>query len=291
MTKDDIKFVIISPVRDEGKYIEFTLKSVIGQTVKPIEWVIADDGSADNTATIIEGYAKNHPWIRILHRQNRGFRRAGGGVIEAFEEGYQFLRSTDWDFVVKLDGDLTLEKNYFERCFDHFVRNPKLGIGGGVIYNLIDGRLEREKHPLFHVRGATKIYKRDCWTAINGLIKAPGWDTLDEVKANMLGWETRSFSDIGVIHHRITGFEDGMWRNMVKNGRANYIAGYHPMFMLMKCLKRIVEKPYLVGSLGLLYGFISGYLKHIPPVNDKALIQYIRRQQLNRLFFKNSIWK
>ena len=38
------------------------------------------------------------------------------------------------------------------------------------------------------MRGATKIYKRDCWEAIGGLWVAPGWDTIDEVKANMLGW-------------------------------------------------------------------------------------------------------
>ncbi len=291
MDNDKIKYIIISPVRDEGKYIEFTLKSVIGQTVKPVEWIIVDDGSTDDTGEIIEEYSKKHPWIKIVHRQNRGFRKAGGGVIEAFEDGYTCLHTRDWDFIVKLDGDLTLKKDYFEKCFQQFMAHPKLGIGGGIISDVINGRLELAKHPQFHVRGATKIYKRDCWNAIGGLIKAPGWDTLDEVKANMLGWETRSFSDIRIIHHRSTGAADGMWRNLVKNGRANYISGYHPLFMLLKSIKRIFEKPYLVGSVGLLYGFMSGYAKRISQVDDKALIDYIRQQQMNRLLFKESIWK
>ncbi len=291
MDNDKIKYVIISPVRDEGKYIEFTLKSVIGQTVKPVEWVIVDDGSTDDTGKIIAGYANNHPWIRVVHRQNRGFRKAGGGVIEAFDDGYTCLHAVDWDFIVKLDGDLTLEEDYFKKCFEHFKANPKLGIGGGVIHNIINGYLKRETHPQFHVRGATKIYTHDCWNAIGGLIKAPGWDTLDEVKANMLGWETQSFFDIPVVHQRSTGSADGLWKNLVKNGRANYIAGYHPLFMLLKSIKRIIEKPYLVGSIGLLYGFLSGYIKGIAQVDDKALIDYIRQQQMNRLLFKESIWK
>ena len=291
MTEDHIKYVIITPVRDEGKYIKFTLNSVIAQTVKPIEWVIVDDGSTDNTGEIIDEYGKQYPWIRVIHRQNRGYRKAGGGVIEAFEDGYVFLNTTDWDFIVKLDGDLTFDQDYFERCLDQFKQNPKLGICGGAIYNIINGRLELEKSPQFHVRGATKIYERDCWIALGGLIKAPGWDTLDEVKANMLGWQTKSYDDLKIIHHRHTGAADGTWRNFVKNGRANYISGYHPLFMFTKSIKRIIEKPYLIGSLGLLYGFISGYLKNISQVDDKALINYVRRQQINRLLFKESIWK
>jgi glycosyltransferase involved in cell wall biosynthesis len=291
MSVNDVKYVIISPVRDEEKFIEFTLRSVIAQTIRPIEWVIIDDGSTDNTAGLVQKYAKEHQWIRLLQRGNRGYRKAGDGVIEAFNHGYDFLRSMGWDYLVKLDGDLTFDTQYFEKCFEHFIRDEKLGVGGGVIFNIKNGRLARENHPQFHVRGATKIYRRACWTAIGGLLKAPGWDTLDEVKANMLGWQTRSFTDLRIIHHRSTGSADGMWKNLVKNGRANYIAGYHPLFMLLKGVKRLFEKPYLVGSLGLLYGFMSGYTKRISQVDDDKLIRYIRKQQMNRLMFRESIWK
>jgi len=141
--------------------------------------------------------------------------KAGGGVMEAFYDGYDALTCDDWDFIVKLDGDLSFEDDYFQKCFDHFRNNDKLGIGGGMIYHVINGSMQLEENPLFHVRGATKIYKRKCWYEIDGLIKAPGWDTLDEVKANMLGWDTQSFSDLKIIHHRYTGDADGQWRNAV----------------------------------------------------------------------------
>jgi biofilm PGA synthesis N-glycosyltransferase PgaC len=285
------KYIIITPVRDEQAYIEQTIQSMIKQTLLPIEWIIVNDGSSDKTGEIINKYSELYSWIHAVHRNNRGFRKAGGGVIEAFYDGYCSLKSDNWDYIVKLDGDLSFDNEYFENCFSAFKSNSNLGIAGGMIYNLIKGNLVLEKPPLFHVRGATKIYKKACWDAIGGLINAPGWDTLDEVKANMLGWKTQSLEDLKVVHHRFTGQADGSWQDAVKNGTANYISGYHPIFMLAKCIKRIFERPYFIRSLGLYYGFISGYCKGIPQVDDKNLITYLRQQQMKKLLFMNSIWK
>jgi biofilm PGA synthesis N-glycosyltransferase PgaC len=290
MPADIGKFVIVTPVRDEQEYIEKTINSVISQTLQPLQWIIVNDGSTDDTGIIIDNYAKAYPWIKAVHRSNRGARVAGGGVIEAFYDGYGAINESGWEFIVKLDGDLSFGPSYFKDCFEEFHKDLQLGVGGGAIYHDINSSLELEKNPLFHVRGATKIYKRACWEAIGGLIKAPGWDTIDEVKANMLGWKTRSFNHLQVIHHRFTGAADGTWRNAVKNGKANYISGYHPLFMLAKCMKRIFEKPYLIQALGLFYGFMSGYLNKISQINDKELINYIRQQQLRKLTFRTSIW-
>jgi poly-beta-1,6-N-acetyl-D-glucosamine synthase len=172
------------------------------------------------------------------------------------------------------------------------VSDPKLGIGGGMISHEVEGRLvcESPGDPAFHVRGATKIYRRACWEAIGGLMRSPGWDTIDELKANMLGWTTLTFRDIPLQHHRFTGTEDGAWKNYVKFGLANYITGYHPLFMLAKCLKRSFNKPVLLGAAGLFWGFCRGYLKREQQVADPELIRYVRRQQLNRLIFKPSLW-
>lgn len=285
------RYIIITPVRNEEKYLEETIISVSNQTIIPTEWIIVNDGSTDKTGDIIDKFSTQFPWIKAVHRENRGFRKAGGGVIEAFYDGYNEIEAVNYDYIIKLDGDLTFCSDYFERSFEKFKENPKLGVGGGDIHHLINGQLILEKNPKFHVRGATKIYKKDCWDAIGGLIMAPGWDTLDEVKANMLGWRSYSFPDLKVIHHRYTGTADGSWKNLVKNGRANYISGYHPLFMLIKCANRIKQKPYFIAAIALFWGFVLGYLKREPQVNDKKLIQYLRNQQLKRLFNRSSIWK
>jgi glycosyltransferase involved in cell wall biosynthesis len=250
-----------------------------------------NDGSTDGTAAIIDEYAAQHPWIRAVHRLNRGFRKAGGGVVEAFNDGLRASTMDDWDFIVKMDGDLTFEPSYFESCLEKFHRNPRLGIGGGTICYVENGVKRLEANPDFHVRGATKIYRRACWEAIGGFWPAPGWDTMDEVKANMLGWGTRSFSELHLIHHRYTGTAEGIWDGMVKNGRANYICGYHPLFMLAKCLRRLPHKPYVIGSMALFYGFIISYLKKTPQVSDEKTINFLRRQQLGRLWGRQTIWR
>lgn len=291
MSSTPVKYVIISPVRDEEANLQRTIESVIGQSIRPWEWIIVDDGSTDETGAIADRYGRQYYWIRVCRRDNRGFRKAGGGVVDAFNDGYRILSSKDWDYIVKLDGDLSFNPEYFQSCFSAFELDKRLGITGGTIYNIIDGEACRENCPTFHVRGATKIYRRACWDAIGGFWPAPGWDTMDEVKAQMLGWSTCTLANLQVLHHRPTGKNDGTWGAGFKNGRANYICGYHPLFMFLKCVRRISAKPYLVQSASLFCGFISGYFLGIRQVDDPTTISYLRRQQLRRLMGRDTIWR
>jgi poly-beta-1,6-N-acetyl-D-glucosamine synthase len=288
---EPIRYAVISPVRDEAKHLEQTIKSMVEQTIRPVQLILVNDGSTDSTAAILNRWSALHDWITVVHRPDRGQRIAGSGVIEAFYEGLEQLKVENWQFLVKLDGDLSFESTYFERCFAEFAADPKLGVGGGVICHQLGGDLVVEPNPEFHVRGATKIYKADCWTAIGGVIRAPGWDTVDEVKANMLGWKTRSFPDLRLLHHRFTGAAAGAWKNSVKNGMGSYICGYHPLFMLLKCVVNIPTKPFVVGSVGLFCGFMKGYLSRPPQIDDKETVAYLRQQQIRRLTFRPSIWR
>ena len=168
---------------------------------------------------------------------------------------------------------------------------PSLGIGGGTIYHKAGKRLQLEKAPTFHVRGATKIYRRECWEKLGELWCGLGWDTLDEVKANHLGWKTQTFSDLQLIHHRVTGAVWGAWGNAVNDGEADYIVGYHPLFLCLKCARHIFNSPYVVRSLGIAYGFLRGIVRRSPRASDRELRAYLRVQQLRRLIGLSSIWK
>jgi poly-beta-1,6-N-acetyl-D-glucosamine synthase len=285
------RYVVITPARNEGENIEATIQSLAAQTNPPLEWIIINDGSTDNTLAIVNRYAAKYPWLRTFHLPDRGFREPGSGVIRAFNYGLARLVAQEWDFIVKLDGDLELPPDYFERCFREFEKDSRLAVGGGTICHDKNGVLRPDVDVKFHVRGATKIYRRAFWNEMGGLPPVVGWDTLDELKANMLGWTSRTFTNVKILHRRPTGAADGAWRNWVKNGRANYITGYHPLFMALKCAKRIPQRPYFLAALGLFCGFVSGYLKGEPQVDDRALIRYVRKQQLRRLFLQESLWK
>lgn len=287
-----LRYVVITPARDEQQYLPYTIECMECQTVLPQQWIIVDDGSRDATWQLISHAVRKHAWITGIRRRDRGFRHAGTGVVEAFYEGYRAIKDDNWHFLVKFDADLSFEPQYFEACFSEFSKNRKLGIGGGTICRKVDGVLEAESRidPSFHVRGATKIYRRECWFQIGGLIHAPGWDSADEIKANMLGWETATFVNLKLYHHRIAGGAYGQWSNYVKGGRANYIAGYHPLFMLAKVLRRMFVKPYGIGAAGLLAGYVDGYLRGVPRIPDKDLVRYLRKEQLNRLLGRPSLW-
>lgn len=110
-----MKYVIITPAHNEEKYIKYTLDSVTVQTIKPAQWIIVDDGSTDTTAEIVQNYVKKYPWIKLIKNNPiENARRGGTKVVQAFKFGYQALDEVDFDFIVKLDADLTLPPNYFE---------------------------------------------------------------------------------------------------------------------------------------------------------------------------------
>jgi len=284
-------YVVVTPVRDEETYLPRTIESMAAQTIPPREWIIVNDGSKDATGEIADEAAAKYRWIRVVHRDDRGYRKWGAGIIEAFYAGFDVLQCKDWDFMSKLDGDLSFEPNYFETAFAKFSENPKIGIGGGVLYHFSDGERILERHPVFHVRGGVKIYRRACWEVLGGLWIGPGSDLMDETKANMLGWITQSFTDIHMIHHRPTGDTYGRWGGSVKDGKIDYVTGYHPLFLLAKWARRSVRRPYVLGSLALAYGYFSARFQKIPQVDDPELIRYIRKQQLARLFGGETIWK
>jgi poly-beta-1,6-N-acetyl-D-glucosamine synthase len=295
----DIPFVVITPVRNEEQYLEKTLRSMVQQTMRPAQWIVVNDGSTDGTAEIIDRYCSLHSWITAVHLKDarrdevavRGMRACLAKEIQAFYKGLERLNVSEWEYLAKVDGDVGFESNYFEQCLLELEADATLGIGGGMIWNVVGDQIHPEPTPLSHVRGATKIYKRSCWDAIGGVIQGAAWDTLDEVKANMLGWKTRTFSHQKVIHYRFTGAANGSWRNAVKNGTWSFVAGYHPLYMIARCLRQLFRTPYLLGSVGLLVGYLRGYLGKIPKVPDHELITYLRKQQVRRLVLRSNIWE
>lgn len=287
------RYIVISPVRNEAEHLRRTIDSVTRQTHLPSRWIIVDDGSSDKTRHIAEEASRNYSWIAVVSRADRGARKSGVGVMEAFWDGFRLIENEPWDYLAKLDGDLEFEPSFFEIIFHAFEADPKLGISGGDIYDLDKGQkvIEEPSEPAFHVRGATKVYRRACWDAIGGLVCATGWDTLDEVKANMLGWHTARVAEAPALHLRPTGGADGGWRNGFKNGRGSYISGYHPLYMLAKCFRRSLAPPILVQAAGLFVGFFSGYFTGVQQIKDGALIRYLRAQQIRRLLGRTTIWR
>ena len=285
-------YVVVTPARDEEKNIAQLIDAMERQTLRPLEWILVNDGSKDRTGELLDTFAAKLPWVQVIHRVDRGRRLAGAGVVRAFYDGFAMLEGKDWEFVVKLDADLSLDPRYFERCLQEFSHDPRLGIAGGTvcIQEGTNTTVEARGDPPFHVRGATKIYRRECWEAIGGIMAETGWDTADEVIANMLGWRTRTLADISLLQLRPTGKAYGGWRDSVKNGKGSYICGYHPLFIGAGCARRLIQGRRPVSAAGLAYGYLAAHIllrgRRVPT----EMVRYLRREQINALLRRPSIY-
>lgn len=283
------KYVIVSPVRNEANYIEKVIQSVVNQSVTPTEYIIVNDGSTDRTPEIIKKYVSQHDWIRCYERPQRKH-MPGAGVIEAFYTGFGKIRDNRWEYVVKLDGDLSFEKDYFESLLKEFDANPKLGMASGVTYQPINGKLVIDKMPEDHVRGAAKMYRRACFDQIGGIPKVLGWDTIDELKAQYAGWETRSYKNLVLVHYKPIGVKQtNIVKRELKAGERHYYLGYHPVFTILRDFYRMTQDPLIIAGALNMVGFVSAYIFRKERI-DRPLIKLLRKKQIERLTFRRKIW-
>ena len=260
-----MSYVIISPVRDEARQVERTLDSVVGQTVRPLRWVIVDDGSTDETPRIVERWARNHAFIQLITQPASSSRQPGGNVIRVFHTGYRQVASLEFDFVVKLDCDLSFGPDYFERLLGEFQAEPRLGIASGVYEEC---RAENDWRvvpmPAYHAAGAAKMIRRTCFAEIGGFVEARGWDTVDEIRAIARGWRTRHFPELVMRHWKPEGTGIGAVRTAVMHGEIYYLTGGSARFFLLKVLRRLVTPPVVLGALALVWGYLKLWLRRAP---------------------------
>ena len=266
----EVNYVVITPVRNEEKFIEKTLKSMVSQTIPPLQWIIVDDNSTDNTSNIVKDYARSYPWIKKIEARNSGLRKTGGRVIRLFNEGVSMLDVYNWDYIVKLDADLSFERWYFKELIHRFFQDHRLGIASGVYFEMDSaGKWRLVNMPFYHAAGACKMVSRKCYQEIGGFIERKGWDTVDEIRAIAQGWKTRHFSDLKMKHHKPEGSGIGILRTNFMHGEIYYSTGGDKLFFVAKVLHRVISKPYFLSAFALLLGYLKAALAREPLlVND-----------------------
>jgi glycosyltransferase involved in cell wall biosynthesis len=280
MSSTDARYIVISAVKNEAQYIGETLSSMAAQTVTPAEWVIVNDGSTDATPKVVKAYARKYSWMRLVDAEVSK-RSRGGHIVKLVYYGLSKLKTRDFDFIVKLDGDLSFEPGFFERVFAHLGQNPALGITSGISHICSGGVLVEEKSARGHTLGACKVYRKECFEAIGGLVSAMGWDGIDEIKARMKGWEASPVPGLRVIHLRPEGQANGAFASGKERGRGSYFMGYHPLFFAVRATKNILKSP--LDGVGMITGYLGAALKGAEKIDDPEFIRFIRKNQLRKL--------
>jgi poly-beta-1,6-N-acetyl-D-glucosamine synthase len=276
------RYVLISPCRNEAQYMRQTLDSVLAQSIRPRKWIIVDDGSTDETPRILAQYAMRHDWIEIVTRRDRGQRSVGPGVIEAFYAGYETIHPEDYDYLCKLDLDLRLPPRYFEILMERMAANSRIATCSGKAYVEADGRLVNEGHGDDTSLGMTKFYRVSCFQAIGGFVREVMWDGIDCHRCRMKGWIARSWDDpeLRFVHLRPMGSsQQSIYVGRMRHGYGQYFMGTGFLFMAASAIYRLNEKPYVLGSLAMLWGWLKSAIRRAPRYEDPAFRKFLRRYQ------------
>ncbi len=285
LSRRPMKYVLITPARNEEAFITKTLDSVASQTALPERWVIVDDGSIDRTGEIVANYARRHAWIELVRRPPRAERNFAGKV-QAFNAGLERVRPLQFEVIGNLDADVSFEPDYFEFLLRKFEAVQNLGVAGTPMreanYDAVRDSFYNDKD----VFGACQMFRRQCFEEVGGYrpIKWGGIDWLAVRTARLKGWETRSFSGKTFFHHRPMGAtESNTWKARFDYGRKDYFLGNHPLWQIFRVGFQMFKRPYLVGGLVLLSGYLYSVAARIQRPVPPELLKYHRREQLARL--------
>lgn len=282
------RYAVVSPVKDEEKYVERTIRSVLGQTIRPVRWIIVDDGSKDRTPEIIKQGVSGIDWIQCLRIDRDGNRELGITEIKAFTVGHKLLEDVEYDFIVKLDCDVELPPTYFEEMLRRFDEKAGLGIASGAFFEEHDGQWVFIRMPDYHASGATKMVRAKCFRDIGGFVQRKGWDTIDEIRARALGWETERIQTLTFRHLKREGSASGVVYSNLLEAEVDYVIGNSLAFVLLKAIYRMVsQRPFVVAGSIMLWGFVKAWITSVPrQVTKEQAIAYrsmLRRRVRRRI--------
>lgn len=280
-----MKYVLITPARNEAAFIEKTIESVIRQTVLPEKWVIVDDSSTDQTPDIVSRYLAKYPWMELVRRPKRADRNFAGKA-HAFNAGFEKVKGLEFEVIGNLDADISFGTDHFEFLMRKFAEDPRLGVAGTVFtedgYNSATDSFEGRKH----VAGQCQLFRRRCWEDIGGYVphRAGGIDWMAVTTARMMAWKTESFRERSFHHYRPMGTaERSMVASAFSYGEKDYYLGGSPIWQMFRVAYRITKRPYIAGGLAMGLGYCWAFLRRTPRPVSPQLMAFHRKEQMGKL--------
>jgi len=284
--------LLVTPIKNEEKFIKKTASTVIGQTIKPVLWVIVDDGSTDSSPDIIKELEKEYSWIKSIRLPEHP-RDITSHYSHVCKKGFDFAidycsqQGLEYQYVALLDADTLLEKTYFEKLINEFERDESLGIASGCVIDDADeylslpekewGKIPSKSPNKDSPRGTGRLWRKGCFIDTGGYAIEPSPDTISNIKASNRGWKIVQFDQIRAIQLRPTSSAEGVWKGYLIKGRLAHYLDRPFILVLGGVVFFSLNKPHYQG-LPYIIGYIASVVKREPQIQDEEIRQYWREQ-------------
>lgn len=114
---------VLMAVHNGEQFLAEAVESILNQTYRDFEFIVIDDGSTDDTKSILARYANSDPRVRVVHQQNHG-------LTKSLNKG---LKLAVGEYIARMDGDDVARQDRFEKQLDFFRQYPDLVLLGSEV--------------------------------------------------------------------------------------------------------------------------------------------------------------
>jgi dolichol-phosphate mannosyltransferase len=273
------RLLIVTPSKNENHNIRRMMEMLENQTLVNFCWVLVIDGCEDDSLQIASKLSPSFPFHFIEY--NSSGLLIKGGAFQTWNHGveYGLTKFPDADFVMKLDADVELTKDYFLKLFSDTSELPD--VLGGVISGS-----SREQNE--HVPGPVKMYSRKAFLLIQELPLATGLDVMDEVICRSRGLTIAVKREAKFRMTRNIGHSQGKLHGRFRNGLVCRWTGYSFVYFLLHVVRYFFRDPYIFGSIWMLFGYFTA---GEGPYDAKLKQLHTRIQRKKLLRLVRSPWK
>jgi glycosyltransferase involved in cell wall biosynthesis len=280
-----LDYALVTPARNEEKFIEETIRSMIKQTHVPLQWVIVNDGSTDRTSEIVKSYVSKFSWIQLIDLPVRSERRFDAKV-NSFNVGYLNLNTKKVNIIGNVDADISFEKDLMKYLVIKFMEIPRLGVAGIPFIENNNLVYKGKFVDLNHVSGGCQLFRMQCYNEIGGFtpVKHGGVDWIAVTTARMIGWKTQTFTEKKYIHLRPMGTGNaGKIMSRFNHGIKDYYLGNLFIWQVLRSINQMFSKPYIISGIMLFTGYIYAAITGIKKPISKELIKFHQKEQIERI--------
>jgi glycosyltransferase involved in cell wall biosynthesis len=280
-------YILVTPAKNEERYLPLVAESIIHQTLKPALWLIVDDGSSDSTPDIIRDLERTYPWIKSVHLPPHPrdlFYHYSYVCREGFNYALSYLRNAQlsFNYVGLIDADTVVSDDYFEKLILEFNKNEKLGIASGVIYDKIGSSIEKTSDG-YLPRGTGRLWTKECFIETDGYVVEAAAHSISNIQAILSGYEIKIFNHIEAVQLRPTRSAEGLWKTFKQDGWLAYYLNKHPLLVIMNVIYFTLKKPYYLG-LPYLIGYTNSVVRRMPKIQDEVIRDYYWNVRLHEYF-------